>query len=238
MAAGFFITGTGTDVGKTVVTAGLARFFSHNGVKCLPVKPIQSGGKVRADGKMDSPDGEVYKFAQAEWHPETQCPYIFEPASSPHLAAELAGTRIDIADVAEKVRGLEKEGFLLVEGAGGILVPINGDSTMLDLMKDLAYPVILVSENKLGTINETLLSINELKRAGLEIAGVLMTAVNQPEPEEFGMAADNIKMIEKFSAVKVLASIPYIFDWDSSNNHCWTELDKYLSDLNIINYTR
>lgn len=231
MAAGVFITGTGTDVGKTVVTTGIARFLMQCGANVLPVKPVQSGGILRPDGMMDSPDGEVYRAAGAVWNPEEQCPFIFEPACSPHLAARLAGTDLNAPVIAQKVRSLESSAFLLVEGAGGIMVPLNGHSTMLDLMKELAYPVILTSENKLGTINETLLSIAALKQAGLDIAGIIMTSANGPEPEEFGMADDNIKSIENFSGVRVLASIPYIPGWNHNDSQCWAQVDQALSGL-------
>lgn len=231
MAAGLFITGTGTDVGKTVVTAGLARFLAQSGKAVLPVKPVQSGGEIRDNGKMDSPDGEVYKAAGAKWNPEQQCPFIFEPACSPHLAAKLAGGALNVVQVADKVRALEKEGFLLVEGAGGVMVPLNDQNTMLDLMQELSYPVILVAENKLGTINETLLSIAALKSSGLEVAGIIMTCASGPEPSLFGMAEDNIKTIEKFSDVKVLATIPHISNWDNYDSKCWQKVDEALSAM-------
>ncbi|WP_432737821.1 dethiobiotin synthase [Maridesulfovibrio sp. FT414] len=233
VSGGFFITGTGTDVGKTVVTAALARFLKQSGQNVLPVKPVQSGGIRNAQGKLDSPDGEVYAAAGAEWNPEIQCPYIFEPPCSPHLAAKLDGVELEVEAVAEKVRVLESEGLLLVEGAGGIMVPLNGDATMLDLMRELDYPVILVSENKLGTINETLLSVMALLDAGLEISGIIMTAPGGPEPAEFGMAEDNIRSIEHFSGIRVLASIPHISGWDYKDENCWAELDKSLAGLEL-----
>lgn len=232
MSAGLFITGTGTDVGKTVVTAGLARFLMQAGHSVLPVKPVQSGGILNAEGRLDSPDGEVYRAAGAPWIPENQCPFIFEPACSPHLAANLAGEDLDIGQIAKKVRYLESEGILLVEGAGGIMVPINEESTMLDLMKELDYPVILVSENKLGTINETLLSIGALLDAGLDITGVVMTSANGSAPCEYGMDEDNIRTIEQFSGINVLVSIPHIKDWNCYDTRCWEEVDSSFSTLN------
>ncbi|WP_031481925.1 dethiobiotin synthase [Maridesulfovibrio frigidus] len=233
---GIFITGTGTDIGKTVVTAGLARLFNKAGVKVLPVKPAQSGGVRQPNGKLGSPDGDVYKSAGAEWNVEIQCPYIFEPACSPHLAAKLAGVELDVSSIAGKVRSLEGSGTLLVEGAGGVLVPLNGKSTMLDLMKELSYPVVLVAGNKLGTINDSLLSLMALKQAGVKVCGVIMTACEGPAPSEFGMAEDNIRSIENFSGVKVLSSIPYISDWNVDELRCWEEVDRALSGINISSF--
>ncbi len=233
MTGGLFITGTGTDVGKTVVTAGLARFLMQAGHNVLPVKPVQSGGIRNGDGRLDSPDGEVYKAAGADWNPEKQCPFIFEPACSPHLAARLADVELDIFEIAKKVRSLESEGILLAEGAGGLMVPINEEETMLDLMHELDYSVVLVAENKLGAINETLLSISALLDAGLDIAGVIMTSANGPAPSEFGMAEDNIQTIELFSGIKVLASIPHIENWDYKDIKCWEKVDAFLAGLDI-----
>ncbi|SDL33827.1 dethiobiotin synthetase [Maridesulfovibrio ferrireducens] len=230
---GFFITGTGTDVGKTVVTAGLARLLQNAGYKVLPVKPVQSGGIKTSLGKLDSPDGDVYKSAGAVWDIDKQCPYIFEPACSPHLAARLSGVELEVGTIAEKVKSLEGQGTLLVEGAGGILVPLNGESTMMDLMKELSYPVLLVAGNKLGTINDTLLSLTVLKQAGINVAGVIMTSSAGPEPSEFGMAADNIRSIEDFSGVKVLASIPYISNWNPDELRCWAEVDRALAEIDL-----
>ncbi|WP_320172472.1 dethiobiotin synthase [Maridesulfovibrio sp.] len=233
--SGFFITGTGTDVGKTVVTAALARFFAQAGKSVLPVKPVQSGGIIRPDGRMDSPDGEVYKAAGAAWNPDLQCPFIFEPACSPHLAASLSGSGLDVDEVAARVRAIEAEtgALLLVEGAGGIMVPLNDRMTMLDLMRALEYPVILAAENKLGGINEVLLSVAALRQAKLEIAGIIMTSANGPAPSEYGMAQDNIRCIESFSGVRVLGSIPHIQNWDHNNPGCWAEVDNALSSLDI-----
>ncbi|WP_291328593.1 dethiobiotin synthase [Desulfovibrio sp. UCD-KL4C] len=235
---GLFVTGVGTDVGKTVVTAGLVRLLQSAEYKVLPVKPVQSGGINNSQGKMDSPDGEVYKKAGAVWDIEKQCPYIFEPACSPHLAAQLSGVELGVVDIADKVRQLEGQATLIAEGAGGIFVPLNDERTMLDLMKELSYPVVLVAGNKLGVINDTLLSIAALKQAGVKIAGVIMTSSAGPEPLEFGMAEDNIRSIESFSGIKVLASIPYISNWNPSEKRCWTEVDRALKKIDLNSFAK
>ncbi|SMF18870.1 dethiobiotin synthase [Desulfovibrio gilichinskyi] len=236
--SGLFVTGVGTDVGKTVVTAGLVRLLQGAGYKVLPVKPVQSGGINNSHGKMDSPDGEVYKSAGAVWDIDKQCPYIFEPACSPHLAARLSGVALDVVDIADKVRQLEGSATLIAEGAGGIFVPLNGERTMLDLMKELSYPVVLVAGNKLGVINDTLLSLAALKQAGVKTAGVIMTSSAGPEPLEFGMAEENIRSIESFSGIKVLASIPYIPNWNPSELRCWIEVDRALARIDLNSFAK
>lgn len=235
MIKGLFITGTGTDVGKTLVTAGLVRFFQRNGFETLAVKPIQSGAVDDGSGGYNSPDGEVYKKAGGNWDPNIQCPFIFRGACSPHMAASLEGKQIKAMEIAEKVRGIEKHGFLLVEGAGGAMVPLNDTETMVDLMKELDYPVVVVSANVLGSINHTLLTLEVLKNAGVKIAGIITT---EPVPDEDvpGMHRDNIESIERFGRVPVLASISWIPNFSLDNPEMWEEVDRVfdLIDMDLL----
>ncbi len=235
MPGGFFITGTGTDVGKTIVTAGLVRFFQRCGLEPLAVKPVQSGAVADGSGGYDSPDGQVYRIAGGRWDPVQQCPNILREACSPHLAATMEGQVLDTASIARQVRELESEGFLLVEGAGGVMVPLNTHETMLDLMKELGYPVILVSANMLGTINHTLLSVEALKQAGLTVGGIITT---EPSPEEdvAGMHRDNIETIESFSNIPVLASLNWIPDFNIHKPSVWEEVDRIfdLIDMELL----
>lgn len=232
MPKGIFITGTGTDVGKTLVTAGLVRFFQRNGFEPLAVKPVQSGAIPDGAGGFDSPDGEVYKTAGAEWDVSLQCPFIFRGACSPHLAAIRDGQKIEASLIADKVREIEGNGFLLVEGAGGVMVPLNDHETMLDLMKELDYPVVVVSANILGSINHALLTLEVLKQAGITIAGVITTETIQEEDVP-GMRRDNIESIEKFSHVPVLASLNWIPDYDIYNAAMWEEVDRVFDFIDM-----
>jgi dethiobiotin synthase len=235
MKKGLFITGTGTDVGKTLVTAGLVRFFQRNGLEPLAVKPVQSGAFVNEAGGYDSPDGHVYKTAGGSWDPALQCPFMFRGACSPHLAASLEGLEIKAAEIAEKVREVEEKGFLLVEGAGGAMVPLNDKETMIDLMKELGYPVLIVGSNILGSINHVLMTVEVLKHAGLSIAGIITT---EPVKEEdvAGMHRDNIETIERFSDVPVLASLNWIPDFNIDNPGLWEEVDRIfdLIDMDLL----
>ena len=144
-------------------------------------------------------DSDIYK---------TMSPYTFKPACSPHLAAEMADTEIDIAEMVIAARTLAVDyEFVIAEGAGGILVPLNRRELMLDLMHALKLPVLLAARPGLGTINHTLLSIRTLRSDGLDIAGVVFVASTAGEPGI--IEEDNANTIEHFGKVPVLGTIPY-----------------------------
>ena len=135
-------------------------------------------------------------------------PYRFEPACSPHLAAELAGTEININRIVSALQELTTEyETVLVEGAGGVMVPLNRNELMLDLMRAINFPVVLVARPGLGTINHTLLSIRALREAGLDIAGVIFVASQEREPGF--IEEDNAVTIEQFGNVPMLGTIPF-----------------------------
>jgi dethiobiotin synthase len=191
MLRGLFVTGTDTNVGKTVVCAALFhRYRAH--AKLRYWKPIQTGIEQDDD--------------TAEFQRLTGCPdsgvlregvRLPRPVS-PHLAARLAGVTIDLAQVAEPV---EAEGpcTWIVEGAGGLLVPINGSQTMADLIATLGLGVLVVARSTLGTINHTLLTLEALRARALRVAGVVM--VGDPNP-------DNRAAIEHYGHVAVLGEMP------------------------------
>lgn len=215
---GFFITGTDTGVGKTALSALLLAELRRRGINATPMKPVQTGCKVpgsvfRVSGsELRVPDLDYSLSMAGMTIPEEtrslMSPYRFEPACSPHLAAELAGTEIEIATIVNAAQKLASEyDRIIIEGAGGVLVPLNRYETMLDLMKALSLPVILAARPGLGTINHTLLSIRALKAAGLEIAGIVFIA---SEEGELGLIEeDNAVTIEQFEAVPVLGTIPF-----------------------------
>ena len=216
---GLFVTGTGTDVGKTVVSALLLAELRNRGVDAAPMKPAQTGCVKKV---TDNPNGGGLPFsvpdldyslamAAMEVNDETyrnMAPYTFEPACSPHLAAEMAGGEIDLSEIVAAARTLSNAyGFLLAEGAGGVLVPLNDRETMLDLMRALRLPALLVASAGLGTINHTLLSIRALRSGGVELAGVVLATATPGEPGF--IERDNPRAIERFGKVPVLGTLPY-----------------------------
>ncbi|MBN2703253.1 MAG: dethiobiotin synthase [Pontiellaceae bacterium] len=154
-----------------------------------------------------------YSLSMAEMNVDgatyaTMAPYTFEPACSPHLAAEMAGTEIDIAEIVIAARTLAQTyDYILAEGAGGIMVPLNRRELMLDLMQALRFPVLIAARPNLGTINHTLLSIRALRSDGLDIAGVVLVSSRPGEPGF--VEADSAGTIEQFGKVPVLGTIPY-----------------------------
>jgi len=208
---GFFITGTDTGIGKTALSALLLAELRQRGINAAPMKPVQTGCAVQGS-EFRVPDLD-YSLSMAgmkvsENDRALMSPYRFEPACSPHLAAELAGTEIEINRIVSAAQELAAEyDTLIVEGAGGVLVPLNRRELMLDLMVKLHLPVIIAARPGLGTINHTLLSIRTLKSAGLDIAGVVFVA---SEPGEPGLIEeDNAVTVEQFGGVPVLGTIPF-----------------------------
>lgn len=228
MSQGLFITGTGTDVGKTVVTAGLLRNLCRRGRRAIVMKPFQTGCSRDAAGQWMAPDLLFsLRVAGLEPAPEEQallCPYAYEPACSPHLAARMAGDRPEISRVvcAAQTLGRQYE-IILAEGAGGIMVPINERELMLDLMLQLGWPVLLVARGGLGTLNETLLSVRCLRSAGLTCVGVVVCETERCE-EDF-IRRDNLLAMQQFGEIDVIGCIPYLGD-DVASDAAWARFDE------------
>jgi len=212
---GVFITGTDTGIGKTVVAAGILRHLRSEGLDIVPMKPIQTGATKDMGTEMQSTDLK-FCLEAADLHPsdeelEWMAPYRYEPACSPHLAGKMAGSYPQVGRIKECAERLcERHAGIIVEGAGGVLVPINESTTMLDLMYALGLPVVIVARAGLGTINHTLLSINALRARRLDIAGVILNETEDVERDL--IREDNPKAIAEFGQVPILAEIPYLED--------------------------
>jgi dethiobiotin synthase len=203
-----FITGTDTGIGKTIVAASLLAAARARGIDAVPMKPVQTG----CPRNLAAPDLEFcLRAAQFKPQPREQdwmCPYRFIPACSPHLAARLAHQRIQTGKITAAFRRLSSlHETVIVEGAGGVLVPIDEKNTMMDIMKALRIPVILVARASLGTINHTLLSLAELRRARVNVIGVVLV---QSTPGKQGVIEkDNVRTIGKLGSTPVLACLPF-----------------------------
>lgn len=230
---GYFITGTDTGIGKTAVTAAMLRWLRQRAVNAATMKPIQTGA-TRQGEYWTAPD-LAFHHAAAHFTPPAEhlrpmAPYLYEPACSPHLAARIAGRYPEIAHLLTCARGLEKcYDVLLVEGAGGICVPINESETMLDLMQRLAYPVILVARRGLGTINHTLLSLQALRDAELVVAGVVFNET-EDVTEDF-IRRDNPRAIETFGKVDILGNMDYLPRLDADPAKALADTERCLPGL-------
>ncbi len=213
---GFFITGTDTDAGKTIAAAAVLLSLRASGLDAVPMKPVQTGG-VKTEGGRRSPDLD-FCLRMADLTPpgdelQDMAPYIFDPACSPHLAAEVSNREISLDRIVEAFANLlKKHDCVVVEGAGGLLAPISQTVTMIDLIAALGLPVILVARPGLGTINHTLLSVRELERAGLAPHGIIFceTKAGWGEIEQ-----DNVQTISRMSKARVLGRIPHMTDLDA-----------------------
>ena len=224
MTKGIFITGTDTGIGKTVVTASVLMILRKAGIDAVPMKPVQTGCD-KSNGELTTPDLD-FSLAAADLditreEKEHMCPCRFESACSPHLAARRADQTISLDDICRSFNQLvNQHEIVIVEGAGGIMVPICSELTMLDLMAIMAIPVILVARPQLGTINHTLLSLRELERAHLTVKGVIF---NETSPTDWGyIEEDNRNTIENLSGIPVIGRIPFIpgLETESNTNEC------------------
>ena len=230
---GCFLAGTDTDVGKTLVTAGLLRGFRTRGIDSVAIKPVQTGCLFEGDRPI-VPDVVEYAHAVDDLRPggpEPESVYQFRPACSPHLAAREAGETICLDRIAEAVAVHQRRGtFTLVEGAGGLLVPMGGGQTMLDLIRRLRLPVVLVAANRLGTINHTLLSIAALREARLEILGVVLNEVTPAaDSDEAALRRDNTDAIGRYGDVPVLAELACLQEADFESPSSWATVAQSLS---------
>lgn len=241
MGKGLFITGTGTEVGKTVVTAGILRYLRGQGVDAMPMKPVQTGAVASEEG-WRAPDLDFHFLSAGIRVSRKQygvfAPYCYGPACSPHLAGRERGEYPDIARISASVQGLVmKYEALLIEGAGGIMVPLDESRTNLDLMKALGCPVLLVAHAGLGTINHTLLSLGALRGAGLEVVGVVFNEVT-PVGEDY-IKADNPDAVSRFGAVEVLGRIPYCGDVVAEDESFWKTFEESMPGLSkLLTYFR
>lgn len=208
MAKGLFITGTGTDVGKTYVTALIVKKLREAGLNAGYYKAALSGAE-RRDGRLVPGDAEfVYRTAGLAGDPAEAVSYIYERPYSPHLAAKLAGGRFRMEAVWEDFKRLsEKYDLLAVEGSGGIVCPISygeGPRVMLaDIVAELGLPAVVVSDSGLGAINAAVLTVSYLRARGIEPRAVIMNNWAAGGVIE----EDNRKMIEALAEVPVAALV-------------------------------
>lgn len=197
-AAGIFVTGTGTEVGKTVVAAALARTLAAAGRRVAVFKPAVTG----LDEGVETDHALLRRASDSAQSDEEIAPYRYGPPASPHLAAALAGEEIDpqrLRDAA--VAAAAGAEALVCEGVGGLLVPLSPSYLVRDLAADLGYPLVVVAPPGLGTINHTLLTLEAARAAGLLVRAVVLN----PWPEEpTEIERHNRETIARLGRIEVL----------------------------------
>lgn len=219
MSNGFFITGTDTGVGKTIITAALVKAAQHLGFKAMGMKPIETGCRKTVCSRQHTEyrnnfliplDGKFLReISGTEESLDLITPVRFENPLAPMPASEMEGISIDIRAITDAFAALAHiYNVLIIEGVGGILVPITKDYSVLDMAKDFGLPVIVVTRPGLGTINHTLLTVKCALNEGLTVAGVI---INNSRPAEGTIAEQtNPEVLEKICPVPILGIFPYL----------------------------
>ncbi len=208
MAKTLFLTATGTDVGKTYVSALIVKKMREAGFNCGYFKPVLSGVEEEG-GKLRVSDANyVVSTARIPISPDDCVTYWWKEAVSPHLAAKRAGDIIDTDKIKSHLDKISRDfDYILIEGAGGITCPLRLDRDekylLKDLIKELETNIVIVADGGLGTINSTLLTVDYARANGIDVAGIIL---NNFEPDNF-MHQDNLKQVEYLTGVPVVATV-------------------------------
>jgi len=203
-----FIAGTDTDVGKTVIAAGLLAAANAQGLQTAAIKPLAAGCEKTDDGLRNA-DALLLQQTMSRKLPYTQInPVAFEEPIAPHIAADKAGKRLTVSQLAGYCRGalMSAADLTVVEGAGGWRVPLNRVETLANLASELNLPVVLVVGVRLGCINHALLTAEAIRHDGLQLAGWV---ANHIDPL-MHYAEENVETLKSLIAAPLLGSVPYL----------------------------
>lgn len=207
-AQSYFVMGTDTEVGKTYVASQIIRKFVADGVKTIGMKPVASGCELNAQAQWVNEDVLSLTNASNVSAPiDLINPYRFIPAIAPHLAAQAANVALDLDKIVASYQALaQRAQIVIVEAAGGFLVPINATQTMADLACQLNLPIILVVGMRLGCINHALLTVEAIKARGLTLAGWVANEID-PSMERFD---ENLQSLMTRIDAPLLMKTPWV----------------------------
>lgn len=191
----FFVSGIDTDIGKTIVSGLLAKAIQETGCSIITQKLVQTGCEGIAEDLLTHRKlmGKEPFGLDRTGH---TCPFVYKLPASPHLAAEVEGRPIDVNTIDQTTLTLQMQyPWLLIEGAGGLMVPITRDYTILDFLRDRKLPLVLVTSSRLGSINHTLLSLEAVRHANIPLAGIIYKHTLDETPE---IAADSLQVITDY----------------------------------------
>jgi dethiobiotin synthetase len=208
---GIFITGTDTGVGKTFVAVGLIKILRKTGYMVCPMKPVETGCGFQKGKAVPEDSLKLIRSAQVDDTLDMINPYRFRHPLAPAVAAGLGGTAIRKKKIFSAYGKLSKKyDIMIVEGAGGIMVPLYKKYFFLDLIKDLSLPILIVSRPGLGTINHTMLTIEAARNRGIDIIGVI---INHSVNMKRGVSEKtNPGVIEKLTDIPILGIVPHMED--------------------------
>ncbi|MEJ3959935.1 dethiobiotin synthase [Brachymonas sp. G13] len=209
LAHGVFVTGTDTEVGKSLIAAALIHRYNASGQPCIGMKPVAAGADWRQDdagGYWHNDDVALLDQASPIRAPQAlRCPYLFEPPIAPHVAARQAGVQINLDTLRERYLQLRDYApTVVVEGAGGWLVPVDDKHTLADLAVALRLPVVLVVGLRLGCISHALLTAQAIAASGLPLAGWV---ANHIDPQML-VQQDNIATLQQRLQAPCLGIVP------------------------------
>jgi len=214
MIKGIFITGTDTGVGKTFVAEGVIRAISEKGITVCPMKPVETGCKIK-NGKLVPADAiKLLKASRIEESVDSVNVYRFRQPLAPAVAAEKEDVVIHKGRIISAYKRLSKVyKFIVIEGAGGIMTPVYKKYLYVDMIKDFALPLIIVSKPGLGTVNHTLLTIEAARHRGIKLYGIIIN--NAILGRKDLSAKSNPEAIGSIGNVPILEIIPYCKDRSS-----------------------
>ena len=206
MKHGFFIAGTDTGVGKTLISSALIHGFAQRGFAAAGMKPVAAGCR-KSEGGLLSEDVAMLKAAANVTLPlDIVNPYAFEPPLAPHIAAQQVGERMTLANIhAAFLQASARTDVLIVEGVGGFYVPLNETQTMADVAVTLGLPVVLVVGVRLGCLSHALLSVEAIQARGLKLAGWVANCIDPDMRAE----AENIDTLKALITAPCLGVVRY-----------------------------
>jgi dethiobiotin synthetase len=209
MSKGYFVTATGTDVGKTFVTALLVKKWRDSGIDAGYYKAALSGAELR-DGKWVAGDADyVKRIANLPDSQEQLVSYVYKEAVSPHLASRKEGNPVDLTNVkADFEAACSRHEFIFAEGSGGIICPIRYDDQKIfleDIIKTVNFPILVVTTAALGSINACVLTVEYARSRGLDVRGLIVNRYGSSGNLE--MEDDNIRMMQDLTGLEILAKV-------------------------------
>lgn len=211
--SGIFITGTDTGVGKTVIAGAIARILSSEGLDVGVMKPFESGCRQTGEGLIPRDAAYLKRSARSDDPLRLITPYPFKAPLAPYAASIRAKKKIDFSRILKAFHQLQKRhSFLIVEGVGGLMVPLTARKDLLSLILLLNLPVLLVARSGLGTLNHTLLTLGYGTGQGVSFAGVIL---NRTAPKKDLSEKSNLEILKKRTGLPVIGPLPYLGEKDN-----------------------